>query len=345
MPATQRAKRKMIAAGAALLLAMLVFAVLYALLPGLLLERYRREVADLGDYHGRAERVDVSLAGLRYRLHGVRIERRDGAPDQPLLQAEVETRLYPLQRRSEVHVHALQLHLHDAGVAGRSQLGEGVPWRHLLDALAPSMLPVSRVELRDASLSVTTPRAPHAPIRIDQLHATLSGLTDATDARHPMPASIQAEARALAHAPLSLRVHFDPSGPMRRMQMQLQVAPIELSRLDPWADAWGGIDFERGVARAQLQLGSIGAQVDGGLQLTLDDVDVFDARRDLRGDGDGVLRAARELLFGAGAALATSRGGPLEIERDVAAEIALPQDNLDGLRAALVAGLQALDAR
>jgi hypothetical protein len=330
--------------GVALLLALLL-GVLRALLPGWMLERYRGRMQDLGGYTGSAESIEVSVLGLHYQLRGVRIARRDRAIATSLLRADVELRLHPWRGDSEVRVTGLQLHLVDGGGERASQLGAGVPWRHLLDALAPAALPVSGVRVEDATLAIVTLRAPRAPIVLDQLQATMQGLTARPDARTLMPARIDARGRLLGHAPTTLRVHFDPERRMQRMQLELQAAAIELARLDAYAHAWGGIDFEDGQADARLQLGSIDARVDGALRATLTQVDVFDAHEDLGRDGDGLLHAARELLLGGGAALKRDRDGRLEVERAVDAGFELPQDNFDGLRAAIVAGLSALDAR
>lgn len=325
-------------AGAALLAAV----ALQVLLPGWILQRYLHGVADLGRYTGTAGSAQLTMLPPGYRLSGVRFHLREGPDGADLLQADLQVRLHPLRGSSEVRVDALRMQLVDRGAAQASQLGEGIPWRRLLDALAPASLPVERVQLDDATLEIRLASAPDAPIVLAPLQARIEGLRRTPDARTPMPAQVQAAGRLLDHAPLSLRMHFDPDGPMQRMQARIEVADLALARLDPWADAWGGVDFEAGRAAVSLEFGSVESRLDGTLQLALVDVQVFDARRDLGRDRDGPLRAARELLAGAALQLRT-RSGELRSQRPLQARFTVPEDNLEGLALALVEGLKSLE--
>jgi hypothetical protein len=336
-PPSRRRYRARLTLAAALVLLTGVF-LLQAWLPGRILARYHALSLDMGAGHrGAAGHVKLDWFAPGYSLHEVRIT-RDAGP--PLLEArELRIRLHPLGGDSEVSVHGLALDLD----AGADRLGAGVPWRRYLDALAPRFAP-SSVELVDARILLRLEGIAQAPIEIDALDLRLDGLDLTPDASRPAPARITGEARLLQHAPLRVEGVFDPAGPMQRLNLKLSFDALALERLDPYARLWRGIDFEAGRGAGELRLSSSDTRVRGGLVATLTDVDVFDAREDLGRDGDGLLRAARELIAG-GAAVLGSGGGPLRVEQALDRQVPLAEDNFEGLRAVLEAGLAALPAR
>lgn len=311
---------------------------LHALLPGRILARYHALSLDMGAGHrGVASHVSVRWLDPGYSLHGVRIVRAD---EPPLVQAsEVRIRLHPIARDSQIAVHGLELDLD----ADTPRLGAGIAWRGFLEALAPRLDPVS-VDVVQARMRLRLEGMAQAPIDIDALDLRIEGLTQAPAPGQPAPARIAGQARLLQHAPMRIEGVFDPDGRMQRLNLKLVFDDVDLSQLDAYARLWRGIDFERGRAQGELRLSSHETRVRGGLVAALRNVDVFDAREDLGRDGDGLLRAARELLFGGGAAVA-SGGGPLRIEQRFDVQVALAEDNFEGLRAVLEAGLTALPAR
>jgi hypothetical protein len=336
------AKRRRLLFGTGTLLAGLLAALALLLwgLPALILDRVQARAHDLGGgHHGRVERVSISLLPPGYRLHGVQVQQGERGGDETLLRTgESAVRLHPLSRRAEVRVLGLMLNL-DADSAA-PQLGAGVDWRACLDALAPESAVVS-VEMPDVHLRLRLSGLKRSPVDVDRLRVTLTGLERQPSTQQPAPARISASGRLLGHAALQLEGVFDPEQQMQRLNVQLRVEAIELARLDSFARHWGGIDFERGQAEAELRLSSRATRVRGRLTLHLQDVDVFSASEDLGRDRDGVLRATRELLAAGGAMLAADRGG-FDLERSVDEPLDLPADNFAGLLEVLVQGLTAL---
>jgi hypothetical protein len=229
-------------------------------------------------------------------------------------------------------LRGLRLHL-VASDRGVEQLGEGVAWRHFLDELAPGFA-VRRVAASDAQIELRLPGLAHAPLPFDHVEFELDGLDAQPSDARPAPASISATARLLAHAPVQFNGVFDPDGTMQRLNAEIRIDAIDLARLDPYTRFWRGIDFEAGSATAALRFTAQDGRVRGRFETHLRDIDVFDANEDLGRDGDGLLRAARELFVGGGAA-SMARDGRLDIEQSIDSRIELPDDNLEGLRAVL----------
>jgi hypothetical protein len=316
---------------AALSLALATAALVFCLrLPRLVLDRFHRETARLGeDYRSLAAGVDIDWLAPGYRLRGVRVVRRDGKIATPLLElARVDVRLEPLARRSTVRIDGMRVHW-VGGPGGTSQLGEHVPWRRFLDAMAPGTV-VQRIDFADARVRFQRAREPALPVTLDNLHGAVDGL--AADAAH-----FQAQGLLMAHAPLRIDARFDPRGPLDTLRLRARAREVELPRINAFARRWARLDFEGGEGEFGLSLDWTPPRIHGALVASLSGVDVSDLREDV--GRRGVLGALRELVTGAGVALMQEpRTRRIDREFTIDAPVpALPEDNLEALQAVLLA--------
>ena len=313
----------------ALLLALLVagLAVLHAQLPRLVLDRFHRISARMGeDYRGLAGGVDIDVLARHYRLRDLRIVRRGDKDGEPLIRIEtVDVYLQPLAQRSRVIVRGVRVDL-----ASPSRLGADVPWRHFLEELAPGTH-VARVEFSDAGLRFHQVARPALVITLDNLRGAIDDLT--TESAH-----LDAQGLLMAHAPLHIDASFDPIGPMQVLRLRARAHEVELRKLNDFARAWAGIDFNRGEGEFALAVDYEAPHLTGAAAASLAGVDVFDVQQDL--PRRGLLGAVRELFAGATvASMKDPRTDRIEREFAIDARLPPPQDNFEGLRAVLQAAL------
>jgi hypothetical protein len=316
----------------ALLLALLAagLATLHARLPRLVLDRFHRISASMGeDYRGFAGGVEVDVLARHYRLRDVRIVRRDDADGAPLIRIDrLDVYLQPLAQRSRVRVGGVRIELASPG-----RLGENVPWRHFLEELGPGTR-VASVEFDDTALRFHRAAQPGLVVSVDNLRGSIDGLATAS-------AHLQAQGLLMAHAPLRLDARFDPIGPLQALRLRARAHEVELPKLNAFARGWAGLDFNRGEGEFALAIDYDAPRVQGAAAVSLAGVDVFDVRQDL--PRRGLLGAVRELF--AGAAMASLKDPRTErIEREFAVDVAQPppQDNLEGVRAVLQAAFAGL---
>lgn len=314
----------------ALLLVLLAagLAVLRMQLPRLVLDRFHRVSARMGeDYRGLAGGVDVDVLARHYRLRDVRIVRRGAESGTPLIRIDtVDVHLQPLAQRSRVVVEGVRVTLQSP-----AQLGEGVAWRHFLEELGPGTR-VENVQFHDAGLSFRQAATPALVITLDNLHGAIDGL--ASESAH-----LEAQGLLMAHAPLRVDARFDPIGPLDTLRLRARAHEVELPRLNDFARAWAGIDFHRGEGELALAVDYEPPRIRGAAAASLAGVDVFDVQQDV-GKPGGLMAAVRELF--AGAAVASMKDPRTEhIDREFAidAQLPPPEDNFEGLRAVLQAAL------
>ncbi len=338
-PVPSRRRRWPLILLAALLVLLAAGALAYRALPGLVLDRFHRVSARMGEsYAGRAGGIDVDLFARRYVLRDVIVQRRDDVAHPPLAEVKsVEVTIDPFERASVVRVDGARIHLIAADGAAR-QFGEGIAWRHFLDELAPAA-PVQRVEFRNVAVDFHEAQRPALVVTLDALKGAFSSLTTAPSATTPLPAHVDADGLLLAHAPIAFALDFDPIGPLDGMRLRARAREVDLPRLNQFARVWARIDFAGGEGELALRADYSPTRVQGAAQVDLENVDVFDWRQDVAQENQGLLRTTREMLAGARVAL-MGRDESGRIEREFAIDESLdglPPDNLEGLRAVLEA--------
>ncbi|HAF90348.1 MAG TPA: hypothetical protein DCG67_01140, partial [Pseudomonas sp.] len=134
---------------AALILLLLV---LHLALPVLVRNYLNETMAEMGDYSGHVDDVDLAWWRGAYRLQGLRIEKRDKQVQAPLFKAPeidiaISWRALWQDRAivAEVTFERPELNFVDGGDKGESQSGEGVDWRDKLEELLPITLNEIRV--------------------------------------------------------------------------------------------------------------------------------------------------------------------------------------------------------
>lgn len=287
-------------------------------------ERYHRVMAErLPDgFEARLAAVEVDWRARRYRLRGVDL-RQDGT--SLVTVARVDVLLRPLARTARVAVAGARLRLQSPG-----RVGGGVPWRGLLDELAPG-LRIERIDFDDTALEFRRAAEPSLVVTLDNLHGALAGL-DAGQA------TLEADGLLMAHAPLRVQATFDPDGPVDALRLRARAHELELPRLNAFAQRWARLDFNRGEAELVLALAYSPPRVHGAAGASLAGVDVFDLQQDL-GRGRNLLAAVHELF--AGATVAGMKGEDGRIEREFAIDASVPPegDNLASLRAVIDAAV------
>jgi len=292
--------------------------------PRWLLERYHRVMAEQlpEGMEARVGGIDVDFVGPSYRMRDVEIVQ---GGKRLVSVGRVDVILHPVARNAQVAVHGVRMALQSPG-----RVGENVPWRRLLDELAPRMQ-VQRVDFDDTAIAFRRAAEPALAITLDNLHGVLAGL-DRDEA------TLEAEGLLMAHAPLRLQATFDPQGPIDALRLRARAHEVELPKLNEFAQRWARLDFNRGEGELALSLDYAPPRVRGAAGVSLAGVDVFDVQQDV-GRGRGLFAAVRELFAGAAVAGMKDEDGRIEREFAIDAAVEPEDDNLASLRAVLHAAL------
>lgn len=287
-----------------LLLVALVLLVAHLALPTLVRNYLNDTLAEMGDYRGHVEDVDLAWWRGAYRINGLNIEKTSGKVPVPFLKApliDIAVSWRSLWEDqaivAQVEFVSAELNFVDAPNTEQAQTGAGVDWRDTLDAL----LPITLNELRIVDSKVAFRNFSSDPpvnIYADQLNATVLNLTNTTDAQGRRVAQLEGTARLFDQAPLEAQASFDPFTDWEDFELRLRTTGIELTRLNDFSRAYGKFDFVGGTGDLVMEVEARKSQLSGYIKPLLHNVEVFDWKQDVEAEDKGFLRGLWEAIVG-----------------------------------------------
>lgn len=280
--------------------------VLHIALPGLVRNYLNQQMADMGDYHGHVEDVDMAWWRGGYRLEGLLIEKKDSQVQAPLFNApriDIAISWNELWRHRAIVAEVLflqpELNFVDGGAEGESQTGDGVDWRDQLEALLPITL--NEIRVLDGQVSFRNFSAdPPVHVYASAVEATLYNLTNSADSQGERVATFEGTAKLFNQAPMEARASFDPFTDWEDFDLNLRVTDVDLTKLNDFSNAYGNFDFVKGTGDLVLEIEANDSQLDGYIKPLLRNVEVFNFRQDIEAEDKGFFRGIWEAVVGGG---------------------------------------------
>jgi len=284
----------------------LLLIILHLLLPWLVREYLNDKLADMGDYRGHIEDVDLTWWRGAYRVNGLEITKTEGDIQVPFLdipQMDIAVRMRILWQEGilvgEVDLHQPELNFVDGDTEEQKQTGEGVDWRAQLEQMVPVQL--NEVRVHGGTISFRNFSSdPPVNINASEVQLTVYNLTNAPDAQGQRSAGMDGTAQFLDHAAVEANAHFDPLGRLDNADLQLRMLGLDLTRINDFASAYGKFDFRAGEGDLTLELEVRERQVDGYIKPLMRHVDVFDMDQDVRNEDKGFFRGLWEAIVHGG---------------------------------------------
>ncbi|MBM1144063.1 DUF748 domain-containing protein [Alcanivorax sp. ZXX171] len=295
-------RRRLLLITPAVLIALLL--ILHLALPGLVRHYLNRQLADMGDYRGHVEDVDLAWWRGAYRLEGLTVTRMDGAVPQPLLNAPAIDLAVSWRALWRDHALVARIRFEKPtltfvdGDDGADQTGAGTDWRAQLERLVPITL--NAVSVRDGRLVFRNDHS-DPPVYLDatDVQARVTNLTNTRGADGGRVATLTARALLPGQAPLETRAAFDPFSDLSDFDFRLRVTDMDLTRLNDFSRAYANLDVQSGRGDLVMEVSARDGRLDGYLKPLLKDLDVFDWRQDVSGPDGSVLGGLWEALAGA----------------------------------------------
>ena len=284
----------------------LLLIILHLLLPWLVREYLNDQLADMGDYRGHVEDVDLTWWKGAYRINGLEITKTEGEAQVPFLDVpsmDISVRMRALWQEGiligEVDIHQPELNFVDGETEQQKQTGEGVDWRAQLEDMVPVQL--NEVRIHQGTVSFRNFSSdPPVNISASEVQLSIRNLTNAPDAQGQRSASMAGTANFLGHAAVEASAHFDPLGRVDDADLQLRMLGLDLTRINDFASAYGKFDFRAGEGDLTMELEVRERQLDGYVKPLMRDVDVFDIEQDIRNEDKGFFRGLWEAIVHGG---------------------------------------------
>lgn len=284
------------------LLALLLL--LHIALPYVIRDYLNDKLADMGDYRGQIEDVDLALWRGAYRINGLSIVKDQRDVPVPFVNApQIDIALSgaDLWRKRAVVARVVfekpEVNFVDGEGSDDSQTGEGVDWREQLNKLLPITL--NEVRVIDGTLGFYNFNAsPPVKIQANAIEASLYNLTNVADEQGDRVARFEGTAQLLGHAPLEASAVFDPFHNFEDFEFRVRATDIQLTRLNDLANAYGKFDFKSGSGDLVVEASAEDAQLSGYIKPLLRNVEVFDWQQDVENQDKGFFRSIWEALVG-----------------------------------------------
>lgn len=286
------------------LLALVLLA--HVALPYVVRDYLNGKLADMGDYRGHIDDIDLALWRGGYRINGLQIVKAQREAPVPFVEApqiDISVSWKELWSAQSVVARVIfdkpVVNFVDSENQDDAQTGEGVDWREQLNKLLPITL--NEVRVNDGTLGFYNFNAsPPVKIQANAIQASLYNLTNVADEQGDRVARFEGKAQLLDHAPLEASAVFDPFHNFQDFEFRVRATGIELPRLNDLANAYGRFDFKSGNGDVVIEAFAEDSQLSGYIKPLLRDVEVFDWQQDVNNDDKGFFRSIWEAVVGGG---------------------------------------------
>lgn len=295
-PRHHRALRTSLIVVAVLLIAVIA---LRLALPTLVKNQLNQRFAQMGDYSGYVDDVDIALWRGAYALNDVDITKVDQDVPVPFFSADTIdlaidwSALIHFAIVAEVHFHRPQLHFVDADDAG-VQAGGGTDWRDVVQQLIPISIDV--LEISNGEINFHNFQSdPEVHLTLTNLEGSFHNITNADRSENAVPAEFHLEGFVFDDARALVEGSLDPLGNFENFSVNLRVTGVDLTLMNSLTEAYGRFDFESGHGDLVMELEAVEGELDGYVRPLLDNVAILDLESDSE---DGLLSTVWEAIVG-----------------------------------------------
>ncbi len=242
-------------------------------------------LADIGDYTGYVEDVDLAVIGSKYRFEGLNIRRKTSEPSVPFVELKMVE--FHLSWRSlmkgilSVDVVLLnpKLNFVDAKTDDKKQSGAGGDWLRVIDEALP--FSINRLVINNGEITFSNEDTdPKVALYAHRLHAVVENLTNIEDDSGERVARATLKGKVLDEADLSAKAEFDPFD-YNDFVFAGQLSSLQLTSINEFARAYGKLDFSKGHGDVFAEVKAEDKRLTGYIKPLFTDVEILDWEQDV----------------------------------------------------------------
>lgn len=227
-------------------------------LPWMVEDYVNRTFAEMEDYHGSVEDIDIALWRGAYRIRGLQVEKRTEENLEPFLNVpnidfSVQwRRLFEGAMVAEVSFWQPRVNLVESDEEEESQTGEEVDWQKQFEELFPFSLDEIRVhegEIRFRTPGIDSKDA----IVLSNVEGAVLNLTNVAGTTQDAFATFDFTAQVF-QAPLKIQGRINPAAPSPTFDVNARLEEVQVPELNPWLREYVNVDAEAGVFALFVEL-------------------------------------------------------------------------------------------
>jgi Domain of Unknown Function (DUF748) len=275
--------------GAAVIAGILLAAVAIRATMPVLVERYvNRQLADIGEYSGNVENVDLALVRGAYTVHDLTIVKVASTAETPFLELpamdiSLEWRaLLDGELVGELVMRGPLLNLIQGETDEETQLGTGVNWPEQVRRFFPFRF--NTVEVQDGKATFRAPGIEaEESLVLERLDVMLRDLTNVEERDAPAFATIRARGTVMGDAPIALDGRMNPNESLPTFDINLSLEGARVVEVNPWLREFINVDAESGTFSMYTELAASEGRFEGYVKPIIENPRIF--RMDEEADG------------------------------------------------------------
>jgi hypothetical protein len=284
-----------------LLIVIVLLVIVRACLPYVVKHYLNARMDKMGDYHGQIADIDLHLWRGGYSIDQLSIVKTTGKLSVPLLDAkrtDIALSWSALTHgvfRGKMDFYDPTVNFVDGNGDSASQTGKGVDWRAQLKQLAPMRIDELNVHNGTVTFQsfVSNPRV---DLKMTQVNATVSNLTNFQGRRGSRVAELHATAKIFGDAPFETQATFDPLQQLGDFSYELRASNIQLVKANGLARAYAGLDFAGGTGDFTMELQAKDGRLDGYAKPLFHNLQIFSWKKDVEQEKKSPLKIAYEAV-------------------------------------------------
>lgn len=258
-------------------------------LPTLVLNYTNKTLADLDEYQGHVNDIDICLIKGQYTIKDLVISKR-GKEGEPLLQMPKTdlsiqwSALKNLELVGEIDSYnpVINFIVYDGETEDEnSQLGTEVDWAEPIKDLMP--LEINRFTINKGKVHYKDPaQKPAVDIYLDDLDITGTNFTNATDLDEALPSKVTAECTSIGGGQMYMTMRINPLMQTPDLDYTFKFEGVELRSLNDFSRAYSGLDFDKGKLDLYSEMAIKDRSLSGYVKPVMNNVDFIDLTEDIK---------------------------------------------------------------
>lgn len=276
------------------------------LLPYFVLRYVNKTLADMGDYTGHVEDIDIQLIRGAYQIDDLRIRKVNGKIKEPFLSMpktdlSVEWQaLFKGKLVSEVEAYEPELNFAFSDDEASSQTGAEVDWTEYLRKLLP--IHINRFSVINGKVNLTSlVTQPRADLSLQQFNAEIRNIRNVVDQGKKLPSPVVASGDVPGYGgKMIFSANMNLLKELPDFDYNLRFTDVQLVKVNPLARAYANLDFERGTMSVFSEMAMLDGKLNGYLKPLTKEMKIFKLDEH---EGRSVGKFFTELLAQAGTAV------------------------------------------
>lgn len=281
-----RTIRKMSRLQVQILIVLVAFLVaLRVALPEIVKWYVNKTLDEMPEYDGRIGDVDMKLWRGAYQIQDIDIIKTDGDVPVPFFSASnvefsVQWRaLFDGALVAEIKFLDPVINFVKGPTEETSQVGVDKPWLDVIKKLFP--LDINRFEVSNGEVHYRDfHSSPKVDLEIDRIKALATNLTNSKKLSKTLVATLTSTGRTFGESNYELSAKIDPEPDRATFDLNFDMQPVSLTKLNDFAKAYGNFDFEKGTLEVAIELAANDGRIKGYLKPILDGISVVSLKND-----------------------------------------------------------------